>query len=72
VAWRSDAYGFPPIVAAPGTSRARLGELRRALLGMESDAEGRRLLARLNLDGFVEGSPRLFDGIEQNWRFLEG
>lgn len=70
VVWRSPTYGFPPIVAAPGTSRAQLREMRRALLGMESDTQGRHLLALLNLDGFVEGSPALFDGIEQNWRYL--
>lgn len=70
VVWRSEAFGFPPIAAAPGTSSTQLGELRRALLGMKDDAEGRHLLARLNLDGFVEGSQKLFDGIEQNWRFL--
>jgi hypothetical protein len=28
------------------------------------------LLARLNLDGFVPGSPALFDGIETNWRYV--
>lgn len=70
VVWRSEPFGFPPIAAAAGTSSTQLRELRRALLGMESDSEGRRLLAQLNLDGFVEGSPQLFDGIEQNWRFL--
>ncbi len=71
VVWRSGPFGFPPIAAAPGTSRMQLGRLRQALLGMRDDAEGRRLLSRLNLDGFVEGSSKLFDGIEQNWRFLE-
>ncbi|MFN3715789.1 MAG: PhnD/SsuA/transferrin family substrate-binding protein [Thiobacillus sp.] len=71
VVWRSDAFGFPPIVASPGTSRMQVEELRHALLGMASDTEGRRLLTQLNLDGFVEGSPKLFDGIERNWRFLE-
>ena len=70
VVWRSEPFGFPPIAAAPGTSRMQLGRLRQALLGMQDDAEGRRLLSQLNLDGFVEGSPKLFDGIEQNWRFL--
>lgn len=71
VVWRSEPFGFPPIVASPGTSRMQVTELRRALLGMASDTEGRRLLSQLNLDGFVEGNPKLFDGIERNWRFLE-
>jgi phosphonate transport system substrate-binding protein len=71
VVWRSETFGFPPIVAGPGMAGAQAGDLRRALLGMENDPQGRRLLARLNLDGFVEGSPGLFAGIEQSWRYLE-
>ncbi|MGQ9862562.1 MAG: substrate-binding domain-containing protein [Thiobacillaceae bacterium] len=72
VVWWSETYGFPPIVAAPGISRAHLEELRQVMLGMTGDARGRQLLAQLNLDGFVEASPALYDGIERNWRFLEG
>lgn len=72
VVWRSEPFGFPPLVAAPGTAGLQLAALRRALLGMADDEVGRRLLARLNLDGFVEGRPQLFDGIERNWRFLQG
>jgi phosphonate transport system substrate-binding protein len=71
VVWRSPTYGFPPIVAAPGMPAARIAALRHGLLAMRDDAAGKDLLARLNLDGFVEGDPGLFDGIEQNWRFLE-
>lgn len=72
VVWRSETFGFPPVVAAPGTSIARLRELRQVLLDMQDDTRGRQLLAQLNLDGFVEASPALYDGIERNWRFLEG
>lgn len=71
VVWRSPTYGFPPIVAAPRISGARIMELREALIGMQHDSAGQRLLAQLNLDGFVAGSASLFDGIEQNWRYLE-
>lgn len=72
VVWRSETFGFPPIVAAPDMADAQVGDLRRALLDMENNPQGQRLLALLNLDGFVEGSPGLFAGIEQNWRFLAG
>lgn len=71
VVWRSQTYGFPPIVAAPGISGTRVMALREALIGMRHDSAGQRLLAQLNLDGFVAGSASLFDGIEQNWRYLE-
>lgn len=71
VVWRSKTFGFPPIVAAPSVASVQIGALRQALLDMESDPLGRRLLTQLNLDGFVKGAPGLFSGIEQNWRFLE-
>lgn len=68
VAWRSPSYGFPPIVARRDI--ADDGALRRALLEMARTPPGQALLARLNLDGFVAGEDRLYDGIEANWRYL--
>lgn len=68
VAWRSAAYGFPPIVARKG---AGIGEtLRHALLQMSHTPPGQALLAGLNLDGFVPGEEAMFAGIEANWRYL--
>lgn len=60
---RSPYFGFPPIVTRP-----RVGdELRRrfaaVLLGMSANAEGKRLLDALFLDGFTAGEPALFDDI---------
>lgn len=71
VAWRSESFGFPPIVASPGQSRDSVEAMRRVLLNMQVDPAGRALLARLNLDGFARGSDALFRGIEANWHFLE-
>lgn len=70
VAWRSPAYGFPPIVARRGAPD--MEALSRALLGMADTPPGRTLLTRLNLDGFVPGRPELYAGIEANWRYLGG
>jgi phosphonate transport system substrate-binding protein len=59
----SDPMGFPPFAthrdADPGLARA----IRDALLTMPETADGRAILATLRLDGFVPGSPGLFDGI---------
>lgn len=59
----SAPMGFPPFAtsrqADPGLTRA----IRDALLTMPQTADGRAILATLRLDGFVPGSPALFDGI---------
>jgi phosphonate transport system substrate-binding protein len=63
VVWKSPQYAFPPLVARNGASPALFNSLRQALMQMHSDAEGRSLLDALNLDGFKEESPVLFDSI---------
>ncbi|MEO5365813.1 MAG: PhnD/SsuA/transferrin family substrate-binding protein [Magnetococcus sp. WYHC-3] len=47
---KSEAYGFPPIVAGPQFPAADLGRLRALLMNMHEDEEGRRLLAMVELD----------------------
>mgnify|MGYP005843979623 CR=1 FL=1 len=68
---RSERFGFPPLVAPKVLEPARFQRLRQALLGMADSEEGRRLLERLNLDGFVPGDPFWYQGIAANWRALE-
>jgi len=68
---KSALYGFPPLVA-----RANLGEkdfraMQNVLLGMSQDAQGRQLLARLNLDGFAPDDPHVFDGIAAILAFIQ-
>lgn len=65
VIWKSEAYGFPPIVIrASDTSQPshRLGEVLRA---MQADVPGQALLQALNLDGFSMAVPALFDSIDK-------
>lgn len=63
VAWRSDRYGFPPLVVRAGLSADSERRLRDALLGMSETAAGKRLLAELNLTSFGRFVPEIFDGI---------
>lgn len=62
---KSPAYGFPPFVARTGVPHGTFAAVQSVLLDMQSDAEGRLLLERLNLDGFIAGEPALFDEIAQ-------
>ncbi|MFN3630959.1 MAG: PhnD/SsuA/transferrin family substrate-binding protein, partial [Casimicrobiaceae bacterium] len=63
VVWRSEAFGFPPLVTRKREPHPLTPLLRQALLGMSGDDAGRRLLKSLNLSGFMLGRPDLFEGI---------
>ncbi len=65
VIWKSPAHGFPPLVAPAGIGHLQTTSLQRTLLAMDQDEAGRALLKSLNLDGFIAGSPQLFDSIRQ-------
>ncbi len=60
---RSPEYGFPPFVAHRDTPPGLFEQVRGFLLGMHLDPVGVDLLKRLNLDGFVKGDVRLYDGV---------
>lgn len=69
---RSPLFGFPPLVAAPGTTTDTLKTMQAVLLGMHADGGGKALLRRLNLDRFEAGALPLFDGIERMARAVNG
>ena len=65
VVLRSETFGFPPIVARQDLPDSEALGLRRVLLEMAGDPEGRHVLELLNLDGFVEAKPALYDRIAE-------
>ncbi len=62
---RSPFMGHPPFVARRDLPPEDMTLIRATLTGMAGDDEGRTLLNRLRLDGFVPGDRSLFDGIEK-------
>lgn len=72
VIWKSRLHGFPPIVAVADVTHTRLDALRRTLLTMPYDDTGSALLKALNLQGFIAGTPMLFDSIRQLARSVPG
>jgi len=68
---RSPEFGHPPIVVRANLAPELAQDLRDAFTGMTRDAEGKALLATLNLDGFALGSDQLFDSIEAMWRIVQ-
>jgi phosphonate transport system substrate-binding protein len=59
----SAPMGFPPFATSRHADRVLTRAIRDALLTMPETADGRAILATLRLDGFVAGSPGLFDDI---------
>ena len=72
VAAKSDWYGFPPIAARGSLAADDLEAIRRIFVTMDDSEEGRRLLGRMNLDGFVPGEDAWYDRIQQIIRFVDG
>ena len=69
---KSDWYGFPPIVARASLAANDLEAIRRVFVSMNDNDEGRRLLGRMNLDGFVPGEDAWYDRIRQIIQFVDG
>jgi phosphonate transport system substrate-binding protein len=70
IIWKSEAYGFPPIVATRSVSKADFDAFQSALFRMGDDPEGRALLGKLNLDGFVAATPELYQPVTAMMRDL--
>ena len=62
---KSQAFGFPPLVARIGVDPDIIHKMKQTLLGMSGDAEGLRFLSGLKLDRFGEPSSDLFDSIRK-------
>jgi phosphonate transport system substrate-binding protein len=64
IVWRSEWLGFPPVASPRSLSvDPRLSLFRDALVSMQDDPEGRKVLDMLRLDSFVPVEPSLFDAI---------
>ena len=59
--WRSDPYGMPPVVVHPDLDAGTKELLRRLLLRMDRDPEGREVLDLMGVDRFVLADERLYD-----------
>jgi len=63
VVWKSELFGFPPIVARRNSRHEKIRALQAVLWAMQNEPEGLGLLKALNLTGFEAGSPLLFNSI---------
>lgn len=72
VAARSPYFGHTPFVARLGIAADDLAAMQAVLIQMENSLQGQSLLRRLNLDRFIPGEPKLFDGIGRMIRVVNG
>ncbi len=70
VVYRSPAYGIPPVVVNPKAPAVLKMKLREVLLGMDRDEEGRKILARLNIDRFVVPDESIYDSVREMEEWL--
>lgn len=68
---KSDKFGFPPIVSNLNNSSKDVMNMRKILIQMELDPDGRELLKRLNIDGFTIAKPDLYDDIANMAKIIE-
>lgn len=71
VAARSPEYGFPPFVAYHTVPAKESLKLQQALVAMADDAQGREVLKKMNLDGFVLPQPEIYRPVLDIVRFME-
>lgn len=72
VVWRSELFGFPPLVTSRRANHPHIERLRSALLAMPEDPVGRELLGSLNLSGFSTDGASLFDSIRRQAALVPG
>lgn len=65
---RSAEFGFPPFAAHRSVGNEDFARMQKVLLGMSGNPEGRALLQRLNLTGFIVGTPALYDDVARMMR----
>ena len=65
VVWKSEAFGFPPLVTQRGAGHPALARLQHAMIAMAEDKPGQELLRSLNLTGFTQGQPSTFESIRR-------
>lgn len=67
---KSSQFGFPPLVARRDLDYTTFSRVQRVFLDMNKDALGSSLLRNVNLDGFIEGEPGLFEDIYRMYSVL--
>lgn len=69
---RSEEFGFPPFVAEQSLSEKKFRGLQQALAQMSADEDGRAVLKKMNLTGFIPPQPDIYRNVQEVVRFMQG
>lgn len=72
---KSPPFGINPVVASRKTPRSLVEDVRRILLGMDEDVEGRSILNLLRIEDFIEPPERMYEATKKmilQMRAVEG
>lgn len=72
VLWESKAYGPPPIVVPRGLDAGLEQALKRALLALDEDEEGRKILSAMGIKRFVTAQPQAYASAVDLYRRYQG
>ena len=72
IVWKSEEFGFPPLVTRRGADQPALARVQQAMISMAGDKSGQELLRTLNLTGFTNGKSAMFDSIRAQAKMISG
>ena len=67
----SKPFGMPPVVVHKSLNYRLKKKLRQALLNMDKDPQGKKILERLMIDKFVPGNENDYLTIGKNLKFSD-
>lgn len=68
---KSPPYGIPPVVVSAGIDPETKRRLKEIFLTLHEDANAAPLLAKLQIDRFVEGNDAMYDTVREMSRWLD-
>lgn len=68
---KSAHYGIPPVVVSKGMDPVVREQVKAILLDIHNDEEGKKILAGMGLEKFVEIDDSAYDGIREMKKFIE-
>lgn len=68
---KSPPYGIPPVVVSAGLDPAVKRRLKEIFLTLHEDRDAAPLLAKLQIDRFVEGSDAMYDTVREMSRWID-